>query len=176
MVVSYIKGIGEKFKKICNKQGIQAHFKGTNTVKQLLMAPKDKDPKLTKVELSTDTNGQHQLHRTIHRGIWKITRRKVQRTSQGSITHTPTHIHYRTASQCRLLHHYRQGGAGAHKKHQGSHVHQSKWSITKQELGKISTSTSMGPSTQGHTLTTTQVILQHCASSPHTGTTSLTLP
>ena len=48
MVVPYIKGIGEKFKKICNKQGIHLHFKGTNTVKQLLMVPKDKDPKLTK--------------------------------------------------------------------------------------------------------------------------------
>ena len=48
MVVPYIKGIGEKFKKICNKQGIQVHFKGTNTAKQLLMAPKDKDPKVIK--------------------------------------------------------------------------------------------------------------------------------
>ena len=48
MVVPYIKGIGEMFRKICNKQGKQVHFKGTNTVKQLLMATKDKDPKLTK--------------------------------------------------------------------------------------------------------------------------------
>ena len=40
--------MGEKFKRTCNKQGIQVHFKGTNTVKQLLMAPKDKDPKLAK--------------------------------------------------------------------------------------------------------------------------------
>ena len=48
MVIPYIKGLEEKFKRTCNKQGIQVHFKGTNTVKQLLMAPKDKDPKLTK--------------------------------------------------------------------------------------------------------------------------------
>ena len=40
--------MGETFKRTCNKPGIQVHFKGTNTVKQLLMAPKDKDPKLTK--------------------------------------------------------------------------------------------------------------------------------
>ena len=40
--------IHQRFKKICNKQGIQVHFKGTNTVKQLLMAPKDKDPKQSK--------------------------------------------------------------------------------------------------------------------------------
>ena len=34
-VIPYIQGLGEKFKKTCNKQGIQVHFKGTNTVKQL---------------------------------------------------------------------------------------------------------------------------------------------
>ena len=37
IVLPYIQGLGEKFKKTCNKQGIQVHFKGTNTVKQLLM-------------------------------------------------------------------------------------------------------------------------------------------
>ena len=48
MVIPYIKGLEEKFKRVCNKQGFQVHFKGTHTVKQLLMVPKDKDPKLTK--------------------------------------------------------------------------------------------------------------------------------
>ena len=48
MVIPYIKGLGDNFKRSCNKQGIQVYFKGTNIVKQLLMAPKDKDPRLTK--------------------------------------------------------------------------------------------------------------------------------
>ena len=48
MVVPYIKGMGEKFKKICNKQGSKYISRVQHTVKQLLMAPKDKDPKLTK--------------------------------------------------------------------------------------------------------------------------------
>ena len=48
IVIPYTQGLGEKFKRTCNKQGIQDNFKGTNTVKHLLMAPKDKDPKLTK--------------------------------------------------------------------------------------------------------------------------------
>ena len=48
MVVPYIQGLGEKFKRTCNKQGFQVHFKGTNTIKQLLMAPKYKDSKLQK--------------------------------------------------------------------------------------------------------------------------------
>ena len=48
MVIPYIPGLGEKFKRTCNKQGFQVHFKSKNTIKQLLMAPKDKDPKLAK--------------------------------------------------------------------------------------------------------------------------------
>ena len=48
MVVPYIQGLGEKFKRTCNKKGIQIHFKGSNTIKTLLMAPKDKDTKLQK--------------------------------------------------------------------------------------------------------------------------------
>ena len=46
MVIPYIPGLGQKFKRTCNKQGFQVHFKGTNTIIQLLMAPKVKDPRL----------------------------------------------------------------------------------------------------------------------------------
>ena len=56
MVLPYIQGLGEKFKRTCSKQGFQVHFKGTNTIKQLLMVPKDKDSKLQKVGLYTSTN------------------------------------------------------------------------------------------------------------------------
>ena len=38
-------GTGEKFRKPCKKKGIQVHFKGTNTLRQLLGNPKDKDPR-----------------------------------------------------------------------------------------------------------------------------------
>ena len=48
IVVPYIQGLGEKFKRTCNNKGIQVHFKGTNTIKTLLMAPKDRDNKLQK--------------------------------------------------------------------------------------------------------------------------------
>ena len=48
MVTPYIQGLGEKFQSKYNKLGIQVHFKGSNTIKQLLMALKDKDPKLAK--------------------------------------------------------------------------------------------------------------------------------
>ena len=43
MVVPYSKGIGESFKNICKKYGIQVYFKGGKTIKNLLVSPKDKD-------------------------------------------------------------------------------------------------------------------------------------
>ena len=41
-------GTKGKFRRTCNKKGIQVHFKGSNTMKDLLMTPKDKDSKLQK--------------------------------------------------------------------------------------------------------------------------------
>ena len=37
-------GLGESIKKICSKYGIQTHFKGNRTIKEMLVKPKDKDP------------------------------------------------------------------------------------------------------------------------------------
>ena len=51
IVVLYIQGLSEKFKRTCNKKGIQVHFKGSNTIKTLLMAPKNKDTKLQKSQV-----------------------------------------------------------------------------------------------------------------------------
>ena len=44
MVVPYNKRLGESLKIICRKHWVQVHFKGGNTIKSLLMTPKDKDP------------------------------------------------------------------------------------------------------------------------------------
>ena len=43
MVVPYTKGFNESFKNIYSKHGIQVYFKGSNIIKNLLVAPKDKD-------------------------------------------------------------------------------------------------------------------------------------
>ena len=48
IVGPYIQGLGEMFKRACNNKVIQVHFKGTNTIKTFLMAPKDRDNKLQK--------------------------------------------------------------------------------------------------------------------------------
>ena len=45
VVIPYMKGIAESFKKIYGKYGIQTYFRGNTTIKQILMKPKDKDPK-----------------------------------------------------------------------------------------------------------------------------------
>ena len=43
ITVPYTKGLGESVKNTCKKYGIQVFFKGGKTIKDLLMAPKDKD-------------------------------------------------------------------------------------------------------------------------------------
>ena len=47
MVVPYTKGLSKSLKKVCNKHGVQAYFRG-NTIRSLLVAPKDKDAILKK--------------------------------------------------------------------------------------------------------------------------------
>ena len=48
MVVLCYKGLSESLKKIYGKHGVQVYFKGGNTIKSLLVAPKDQDPILKK--------------------------------------------------------------------------------------------------------------------------------
>ena len=42
IVIPYTQGLCESIKKICGRYGIQTHFKGGNTIKNLLVTPKDK--------------------------------------------------------------------------------------------------------------------------------------
>ena len=45
MVIPYVQSLGESIKCTCSKYGIQTHFKGNRTLKQIFVKPKDKDPK-----------------------------------------------------------------------------------------------------------------------------------
>ena len=56
MAVPYYKGVSQSLKKVCNKHGVQVCFKGGNTIKNLLVAPKDQDPIQKKVKSSIDTS------------------------------------------------------------------------------------------------------------------------
>ena len=42
MILPYVRGLSESMKNICSKHGVQVHYRGGNTIKGLLMAPKDK--------------------------------------------------------------------------------------------------------------------------------------
>ena len=42
-MIPYYQGISESMKKACSEYGVQVYFKGGNTIKNLLMAPKDQD-------------------------------------------------------------------------------------------------------------------------------------
>ena len=48
ITVPYYKRLSKSVKKKCNNYGVQVYFRGGTTIKNLLMAPKDKDPMLKK--------------------------------------------------------------------------------------------------------------------------------
>ena len=50
IVIPYTQGMCESIKKICGRYGIQTHFKGSNTIRNLLVSPKDKDSMVSKSE------------------------------------------------------------------------------------------------------------------------------
>ena len=56
IVIPYTKGIAESIKQICGMYGIQVHFKGNTTIKQILMKLKDQDPMDKKVASYTVTS------------------------------------------------------------------------------------------------------------------------
>ena len=48
IVIPYTQGLCESIKKICRRYGIQTHFKCSNTIRNLLVSPKDKGPMVSK--------------------------------------------------------------------------------------------------------------------------------
>ena len=48
IVIPYTQGLCKSIKKICRRYGIQTHFKGSNTIRNLLVSPRDKDPMVSK--------------------------------------------------------------------------------------------------------------------------------
>ena len=43
IVIPYTQGIGESLKNVCKKHGVDVHFKGGQTLKNILVPPEDKD-------------------------------------------------------------------------------------------------------------------------------------
>ncbi len=51
IVLPYVKGVSERIRDTFKKVGLQVHFKGANTLSNVLVSPKDKDPKLCKQDV-----------------------------------------------------------------------------------------------------------------------------
>ena len=50
IVIPYTQGLCKSIKRIYSRCGIQTHFRGNTTIKNLLVSPKDKDPMVNKSE------------------------------------------------------------------------------------------------------------------------------
>ena len=76
-------------KHTCQKYGVQVHFKGGQTIKDLLMAPKDKDPITNKsgviYRFKCSEDGCEEEYIGESAGTFT---RKVQRTSEVPISHS----------------------------------------------------------------------------------------
>ena len=167
IVIPCIQGLGEKFKRTCNKQGIQLHLKGTNTVKQLLMAPKDKDPKLA-------TSGVIYRYKCpnincTEQYIGESGRTLGDRYKEHLKAPTPIHLHtsstgHPVSPECfPIVDREAQGLARNIKEAMYIKVNDSSLN---QNFGKIPATTCMEPGTKGHTITAPKLI-QHLHSNSH---------
>ena len=114
VVIPYTKGIEESIKHICGKYGIQVHFKGNTTIKQVLMKPKDQDPNEMKSRVIYSFQCNHiACNEEYIRGNSKDPWRKKQGTPQTTLSHPCAHTADRTQYHRHQLQHHRQGGLGA---------------------------------------------------------------
>ena len=89
IVVLYYAGLSENIKNIGKKFGVQVHCKGGTTIKNLLMAPKDKDPVLKQIGViyryhCDRVDCDEEYIGGILKNIWG----KVQGTSEIPLSHT----------------------------------------------------------------------------------------
>ena len=120
------------------KYGIQVHFKGNTTIKQILMKPKDQDHKDNKsgiiysyqcYHLDCDEEYIGETSRTLRE------RRKehLKQPSPPPQAYTTDRPHHHRGQ----FQHHRKGGLGAGQDHQGINLHKGKQSYIKQNIGKF---------------------------------------
>ena len=90
-----------KIKKICGRYGIQTHFKGGRTIKNLLVLPKDKDPMINQSgAIYWYQCGGLNMWGWIHRGNLQDLWWKIQRAPEG-----PSAIHHHSSQTGHLTNH-----------------------------------------------------------------------
>ena len=112
-VIPYTKGISKSIKQACGKYGIQEHFKGYQTIKQILMKPKDKDPKDSKSGIIYSYQCPHlDCDEEYMRNI-QVPRAKKKGTPKTTFSYTQACPNNRTFHRKLQLQHHRKGGLGA---------------------------------------------------------------
>ena len=106
VVTSYIKGLSEQYRHTLAEYKVRVFFKGTSTIKSLIMHPKDPIPD-TRKPLEVPSQ---QLHSWIHRWNQQVPERKVldhrnQTTSAIRNHHISTK---QTKAECTWFHNNRQ--------------------------------------------------------------------
>ena len=90
----YSNGLSESFRNVCNKAGVQFHFSGGNTIKNLLMAPKDKDNITSKGRVIYRYKGDHPGYTVDY--ISKTGRTFGDEYKEHLRDHSPIHDHTNT--------------------------------------------------------------------------------
>ena len=127
IVIPYIQGLGNSIKKICGKYGIQTHFKGNRTLKQLLVNQRIRTPWTKRVESFTATSvGEVACNEEY---IGETGRTLGERYRELLKEPSPIHVHiWQTGHNATPD--QREGGPGPNQDHKGICLHQGKQSHT----------------------------------------------
>ena len=97
---------------MCAKYGIQTHYKGNKTLRQVLVKPKDQDPKEKKsgfidsYQCGAIDCGEEDIGDNLIRTLEEM----LQRASQGALPYTCTQTTHWSSAQPRPIQHNREGG------------------------------------------------------------------
>ena len=145
LVVPYIKGISEKFKRLCKSKGTQVPFKGINTLRTQLVNPKDKDPKLQKSGIIYHCKCPHLNCPEAY--IAETGRALGDRVSEQLKVPSPIYTHRNNTGHpldpnCFNIIH--KENTWLFQDHKRSNVHRSQWHNIEQKPRKAPTTTCMG--------------------------------
>ena len=149
----YSQGFGESLKNICQRYGIQVHFKGGATIKNLLVSPKDKDSiirkssviywfKCDKIDCEEKYIGESS--RTFGERY-----REHLKVLSPIFEHQNTHWPHNISGE---LQNIRQGGQQYDKSSKGGHVHQGEQSHFEQEHWEVQPATPLGGDITFHSI------------------------
>ena len=138
IVIPYIQGLGESFKKIYGKCGIQAHFKGNRTLKLLLVKPKVQDPK----DKESGFIYSYQCGEVAcnEEYIGETGKTLGERYKEHLKEPSPIHVHSQQTGHSATSDSFSiigREGPGLNQDHKGIYLHQGKQSRTQQEYWEV---------------------------------------